>query len=74
LSILDNMNFFWVLILLFILFPLFTNTIRCYKCDATDECKTINSGLSSKNYDQSSDSVEIIDCEYYCWKSISLGK
>ncbi len=60
--------------LFLILFPLFTNTIRCYKCDASNECKIINNRLSSKNYYPSSDNVEIIDCEYYCWKAVSLGK
>ena len=60
--------------LFLIQFPLSTNPIRCYKCDATNECKTINNGVSSKNHDHSSDNVEIIDCEYNCWKSISLGK
>ncbi|CAF3606096.1 unnamed protein product [Rotaria sordida] len=67
------MNFFLVSIIFIILFPLFTNTIRCYKCDATNECRTITSGLSFKGYDDTSDNVEIIDCEHYCWKSISLG-
>jgi hypothetical protein len=68
------MNYFLVLVLLLVLFPLFTNSIRCYKCDATNECKIIKKNFILKNYDQSSDSVEIIDCEHYCWKSISLGK
>ncbi|UJR15962.1 hypothetical protein I4U23_002882 [Adineta vaga] len=67
------MNFFWILVIFLTLFPLITNTIRCYKCDASDECKTINNGVSSKNYHHSSENVEIIDCEYYCWKSVSLG-
>lgn len=56
-----------------VLFPSLSNTLRCYKCDATDECKTINSAFSSKNYGYSSDNVEIIDCEHYCWKSVALG-
>ena len=48
-----------------------TDNIRCYKCDAElSECKTI----SSKTYDYASENVEVIDCEYFCWKSISLGK
>lgn len=68
------MNFFWILGLFLILFPLYTNTIRCYKCDASSECKIINHGLSSKNHYHSSDNVEIVDCEHFCWKSISLGK
>ncbi len=52
------------------LLPILTNTIRCYKCDATNECRKI----SSKNHAYSSDDVEVVDCEYFCWKSISLGK
>ncbi len=52
------------------LLPLLTNSIRCYKCDATIDCKK----LSSRSYGYSSDDVEVVDCEYYCWKSISLGK
>jgi hypothetical protein len=68
--ILDKMNFFFILVLFLGLLPLLTNTIRCYKCDATSECKTI----SSRTDDYSSDNVEVIDCDYYCWKSISLGK
>ncbi len=52
------------------LLPILTNTIRCYKCDATNECQKI----SSKNHGYSSDDVEVVDCEYFCWKSISLGK
>ena len=67
------MNFFWASVLLVVLFPLMTNTIRCYKCDASDECRTINNGVSSKNYYHASENVEIIDCEYSCWKSVSLG-
>jgi hypothetical protein len=50
-----------------ILFPIYINTIRCYKCDTTDICKTM------MNKSQSIDKYEIVDCEYYCWKSISLG-
>jgi len=50
-----------------LLFPTYTNTIHCYKCDTKDVCKTIISKL------QSNDKYEIVDCEYYCWKSISLG-
>ncbi|CAF3440876.1 unnamed protein product [Rotaria socialis] len=67
------MNFLFVLIIFIALFPSRTNSIRCYKCDATNECRTIKSGSSFKNYDYLSDNVEIIDCEYYCWKSVSLG-
>ncbi|CAF3670897.1 unnamed protein product [Adineta steineri] len=67
------MNFLCILEVFLILYPLSTNTIRCYKCEATNECKTINNDVSSKNYYHSSDNVEIIECEYYCWKSVSLG-
>ncbi len=68
------MNFFCVLMIFLVVFPVLTHTIRCYKCDATNECKTINTGLSARNYDYSSDNVEVIECEENCWKSISLGK
>jgi hypothetical protein len=64
------MNLIFLLVLFLVRFPLFTKSIRCYKCDATNECKD----LSTRNYGYTSDNVEIIDCEYYCWKSISLGK
>ncbi len=48
-------------------FPLSTHPIRCYRCYATDICKTMTNGsLFNDKYD-------IIDCEHYCWKSISLG-
>lgn len=68
------MNFSWASVLLVAVLPLTANAIRCYKCDASQECKTISNGGSSKNYYHASENVEIIDCEYYCWKSISLGK
>ncbi len=54
-------------LIMVILFPIYINTIRCYKCDTTDICKTM------MNKSQSIDKYEIVDCEYYCWKSISLG-
>ncbi len=49
------------------LFPTYTNPIRCYKCAKTDVCKTIT------NYSLFNEKYDVIDCEYYCWKSISLG-
>ncbi len=49
-------------------FPILTNSIRCYKCDRTDACKTLTSNNSLFN-----DKYDIIDCEHFCWKSISLG-
>jgi hypothetical protein len=54
-------------LIMVLLFPTYINTIHCYKCDATDVCKTmINKSRSNTKY-------KIVDCEYYCWKSISLG-
>ncbi len=64
------MILFFFVVFLLVQFPLFTNSIRCYKCDATNECKD----LSLRNSGYTSENIEIIDCEYYCWKSISLGK
>jgi hypothetical protein len=57
-----------------ILCPLLIRAIRCYKCDATDQCGNIHTDVASNYYHEQSDSVEIVDCEYFCWKSISLGK
>lgn len=61
-------------LLVVVLCPLVTNSIRCYKCDASDQCRSIQHGYMSKDHDDPSDSLEIIDCEHYCWKSVSLGK
>jgi hypothetical protein len=62
------MDLYLILVLFLSSFLTYSNSIRCYKCDATHECKTI----TSSNL-QSNDNYEIIDCEHYCWKSISLG-
>lgn len=54
-------------LIIVLLFATYTNTLRCYKCGATDPCKMlINKSLSNNKY-------EIVDCEQYCWKSITLG-
>ena len=68
-----RMKFFFRLLLLVGLCPMFLDSIRCYKCDATDRCRSIRDGYTSRHHDESSDSLEIIDCEHYCWKSVSLG-
>lgn len=71
--ILDQMKFLLILVLVISVLPLLTTTIRCYKCDASTECKIITKGSSIRSDEDFSDDVEIVDCEYNCWKSISLG-
>lgn len=68
------MNVFLISFIFIIQFPLWTNSIRCYQCDGSNECKTISTDSLYKNNHFSSENVEIVDCEYYCWKSVSLGK
>ena len=58
----------------FIVCPLFTETIRCYKCDASDECRTIRNDSPLRYVDEEMENLEIIDCEHFCWKAVSLGK
>lgn len=58
----------------FIVCPLFTETIRCYKCDASDECRTILNDSPLRYVDEEMENLEIIDCEHFCWKAVSLGK
>ena len=44
-----------------------TNSLHCYKCDSTDLCRIQTNNLSRVAQ------YEIVQCEYFCWKSISLG-
>lgn len=67
------MKILLISVLVISVLPLLTTTIRCYKCDATNECKIMTKDSSIRSYDDSSDNVEVVDCEYNCWKSISLG-
>ena len=65
--------FSWVLAL--VLLPAWTSAVRCYQCDATDECRTVPDEVSSTSYvDAAASNVEVVDCEHYCWKSVSLGR
>lgn len=67
------MKFLLILVLVINVLPLLTTAIRCYKCDATNECKIMTKEASMKSFEDSSDNVEVVDCEYNCWKSVSLG-
>ena len=62
------MHWFLIVVLFLITILTSTNTIRCYKCVAMGVCKGVINNNSKSN-----DNYEIIDCEHYCWKSISLG-
>lgn len=64
------MRFWIVLVLIVGALPQLTYPIRCYKCDASADCRM----LSTRMQDYSPDNVEIIDCEHFCWKAVSLGK
>lgn len=58
-----------LLLVIVILYSLHhTNSLRCYKCDSTDFCrmKTNDSFVLSR--------YQTVQCDYFCWKSISLGR
>lgn len=52
---------------------LIVEAVRCYKCEASDQCRSLQHGAPSSIDEDGSETFEIVECEYFCWKSISLG-